>query len=275
MEFNMVKDYKWVVFDLDGTLLNSAKELTDEVRQAISMLTANDKQVFIATGRHALIASKYIYDLDLNTPLIACNGALIMDIRNEQILHMKLIKPDIALKVVSYCRQNQLDFLVYVPKAIYYSENSKRVNVIIKYNNSVEEKLRAPLYSAESLDVLNEDIIKILIRTDDDNLIKKLNEDVNKDGSLTIVQSEENLFDIMASGVSKGAGLSILAKHFGIDLERTVVFGDNYNDISMFELAGMSIAMGNAEEELKRIADYITLSNDESGVSRAIYKYIL
>ena len=168
MEFNMVKDYKWVVFDLDGTLLNSAKELTDEVRQAISMLTANDKQVFIATGRHALIASKYIYDLDLNTPLIACNGALIMDIRNEQILHMKLIKPDIALKVVSYCRQNQLDFLVYVPKAIYYSENSKRVNVIIKYNNSVEEKLRAPLYSAESLDVLNEDIIKILIRTDDD-----------------------------------------------------------------------------------------------------------
>ena len=271
----MVKDYKWVVFDLDGTLLNSAKELTDEVRQAISMLTANDKQVFIATGRHALIASKYIYDLDLNTPLIACNGALIMDIRNEQILHMKLIKPDIALKVVSYCRQNQLDFLVYVPKAIYYSENSKRVNVIIKYNNSVEEKLRAPLYSAESLDVLNEDIIKILIRTDDDNLIKKLNEDVNKDGSLTIVQSEENLFDIMASGVSKGAGLSILAKHFGIYLERTVVFGDNYNDISMFELAGMSIAMGNAEEELKRIADYITLSKDESGVSRAIYKYIL
>lgn len=69
--------------------------------------------------------------------------------------------------------------------------------------------------------------------------------------------------------------VSHLILQFKIDLKRTVVFGDNHNDISMFQVAGLSIAMGNAEEELKRVADHITLTNDESGVSDAIYKYIL
>ncbi len=270
-----MKDYKWIVFDLDGTLLNSDKEITDEVKKAISLLKAEDKQVFIATGRHSLMASKYIYDLGLETPLIACNGALIINVRNEQILHMELIKPAIAAKLVSYCKENQLDFLVYVPNAIYYSENSIRVNAVIEYNNTVGKELQAPLYSVQELDVLKEDIIKVLIRSDDSHLIDKLNEDINEDGTLTIVKSEVDLVDIMARGVSKGSGLEFLSRHFNIDLKRTVVFGDNHNDISMFQVAGLSIAMGNAEEELKRVADHITLTNDESGVSDAIYKYIL
>jgi len=275
MEIKIVKDYKCFVFDLDGTLLNSAKEITDEVQKVISLLKAKDKQIFIATGRHALIASKYIYELDLNTPLIACNGALIKDVRNNEIIYMKLIKSVVASKVITYCMQEQLDFLVYTPKAIYHSENSSRVNVVIEYNNSVNKQFRAPLYNVQALDVLKQDIIKVLVRSDDGNIFEKLNNDINKDGSLTIVKSDEDLIDIMTSGVSKGDGLNILAKHLDIDLESTVAFGDSHNDISMFEVAGLSIAMGNAEEELKRIADYITLSNDESGISHAIYKYVL
>lgn len=275
MEPKIVKDYKYIVFDLDGTLLNSAKEITEENRKAVSLLKEKNKQIFIATGRHTLIASKYIYELGLKTPMIACNGALIKDVQNDLTLHMKVINSVAASKIISYCKQNQLDFLVYTPKAIYHSENSKRVNVVIKYNNTVDKELRAPLYTIQKLDVLKQDIIKILIRSDDDSLIVKLNEDVNKDGSVTIVKSEDDLIDIMTSGVSKGDGLNILAKHLNIDLESTAVFGDNHNDISMFQVAALSIAMGNAEEKLKKIANHITLSNDDSGVSHGIYKYIL
>lgn len=270
-----MKGYKWVVFDLDGTLLDSGKEITNENRKAINLLKANGIEVIIATGRHSSNSSKFVYELGVTTPIIACNGALIRDVRKDTTLRIKEIKPGVALNVVNYCKQNQLDFLVYTSEAIFYSDNSERFKVIKAYNNSVNEKLRVPLYRVKTLDVSQQNIIKILVRSKDCNVFEKLNKYVNKDGRLTIVKSEDDLIDIMTSGVSKGDGLDFLAKHLGIDLENTAVFGDNHNDISMFKVAGLSIAMGNAEEELKRIADHITLSNDELGVSRAIYKYIL
>ena len=270
-----VKKLQWIVCDLDGTLLNSAKEITDENRKAIELLNAKGKQVIIATGRHDLIANKYFYELELTTPIIACNGALIKDIRSGKVLYMKVIKPAVALKVLDFCENNKLDYLVYTPKAIYYSENSKRITIVREYNNSVKKELQAPTYSVKALDVSNEDIIKILIISKDEKLSGKLNENFNKDGSLTIVSSEKSLIDIMSWGISKGNALMVLSEYLDMDLEDTVVFGDNHNDISMFKVAGLSIAVANAEEELKQAATHITLSNDESGVSHAIYKYIL
>lgn len=270
-----MKNYKLIVCDLDGTLLNSAREITDENRKAIELLKAKGKQVIIATGRHDLIANKYFYELGLATPIIACNGALIKDIHSDKVLYMKVMEPAVVSEVLDFCEYNQLDYLVYTPKAIYYSENSERINLVRKYNNSVKRELQAPNYCVTALDPLNQDVIKILIRSQDEHIHKILNECINKDGRLTIVKSEKGLIDIMNSGVSKGDALVTLSEHLDMNLKDTVVFGDNHNDISMFKVAGLSIAVANAEEDLKRVADHITLSNDESGVSHAIYKYIL
>ncbi len=270
-----MQDYKWIVCDLDCTLLNSAKEITDENRNAIGLLKKKGKQVIIATGRLDLISNKYVDELGLMTPIIACNGALIKDIHNDKVLYMKCIKPVVASDVLDFCEKNQLDYLVYTPKTIYYSENSKRINFIREYNNNVKKELQVPNYSVKALDILNQDIIKVLITSQDDHILEKLNEGINKEGRLTIVRSEKGLIDIMNSGISKGGALVTLAEHLNMDLKDTVVFGDNYNDISMFKVAGLSIAVANAEEDLKQAADYITLSNDESGVGHAIYKYVL
>jgi len=272
----IVKGYKWVVFDLDGTLLDSRKEITDKDREAIDRLKAIGIEVIIATGRHSSNSSKYIYDLGITAPIIACNGALIRDVRKDLTLRALEMDSDVALNVIEYCKQTQLDFLVYTSNAIFYSDNSERINVIKAYNESVkDEKLRAPIYRINTLDVSRQNIIKVLVRSNEYNVYANLREYVNKDGRLTIVKSDNDLIDIMTEGVSKGDGLKFLAQYLEMDLKRTVVIGDNHNDISMFEVAGLSIAMGNADDELKRIADYITLSNDESGVSHAIYKYIL
>jgi Cof subfamily protein (haloacid dehalogenase superfamily) len=270
-----VKKYRWIICDLDGTLLNSAGEITYENRKAIELLKAKGKQVIIATGRHDLIANKYFYELDLTTPIIACNGALIKDILNDKVLYMKVIESMVALKVLNFCELNQLDYLVYTPNAIYYSENSKRINIVREYNNSVKKELQAPTYSVKALDTSNEDIIKILVVSQEENILEKLNESINKDGGLTIVPSGKGLIDIMSPGISKGGALVAISEYMNMDLEDTVVFGDNHNDISMFKVAGLPIAMANSEEELKQIATHITLSNDESGVSQGIYKYVL
>jgi len=270
-----VKGYKWIVFDLDGTLLNSSKEITVEDRKAIELLKTKGIGVIIATGRHPSNSSKYIFELGITTPIIACNGALIKDVRNGTTLRMKVIGSDVALNLMNYCALNKLDYLVYTSDAIYYSDNSKRIESLKAYNESVNKELRIPLYRINALDISQQNIVKILVRSNDNNVFEKLREFIDQDGRLTIVKSENELIDIMSRGVSKGDGLEFLAKHLNIDLRRTAVFGDNHNDISMFKVAGLSIAMGNAEEELKEIADYVTLSNNQSGVSHAIYKYIL
>ncbi|MFY9497517.1 MAG: Cof-type HAD-IIB family hydrolase [Tepidanaerobacteraceae bacterium] len=267
--------YKLIVLDLDGTLLDSNKEITDKDRKAIDLLKNMGILVTIATGRHPSNSSKYVYELGITIPIIACNGALIRDVRNGTTLRMKEVDSDVALKVINYCKQKQLDFLVYTSDAIYYSDNSERIKAIQAYNDSVSQELRVPLYRMKSLDISQQSIIKILVRSNEYQVFEKLEEHVKKDGRLTIVKSESDLIDIMTKGVSKGDGLEFLAKHLDIDLRYTVAFGDNHNDMSMLEVAGLSIAMGNAEEELKEIADYITVSNDESGVSHAVYKYIL
>ncbi|WP_296970225.1 Cof-type HAD-IIB family hydrolase [Tepidanaerobacter sp. EBM-38] len=271
----MANEYKWIVCDLDGTLLNAAGEITDENRKAIEILKAKGKEVIIATGRHDLIANKYLYELDLATPIIACNGALIKDVLTGEILYMKTMEPDIAAKLVDYCKDNRLDYLVYTPEGIYYSENSKRINLVREYNMSVKKELQAQSYSVKDLDISNQDIIKVLINDQDKHILERLNKDINTDNSLAIVSSGRGLIDIMSWGVSKGNALITLSKHLDIDFEEIVVFGDNHNDISMFEVAGLSIAVDNAEEELKKVADYVTLSNDMSGVGYAIYKYVL
>ena len=270
-----MKNFQWIVCDLDGTLLNSAGEITDENRKAVELLNAKGKQVIIATGRHDLIAKKYYYELGLTTPIIACNGALIKDILSDKVLYMKVIDSIVASKVLNFCELKQLDYLVYTPKAIYYSENSKRINIVREYNNSVNKELQAPIYSVKALDASNEDIIKVLVVSQDENILEKLHKGINKDDKLTIVSSGQGLIDIMSSGISKGGALIALSEQLDMDLKATVVFGDNYNDASMFKVAGLSVAVANAEAELKHIATHITLSNDESGVSHGIYKYIL
>ncbi len=266
--------YKLVVCDLDGTLLNSAEEISQENKKAVNMLKDAGIEFAIATGRHDLIAAKYIYDLDIKTPLIACNGALIKDVRRKRVLYEKLIPSDIAARVINYCKTNYFDYLVYTPDAIYYSEDSQRVNVVMNYNKSVKEELRAKTYKIRDLDISRDKIIKILIASQEDKIIEKLDNDINQDNSLTIVSSGNGLIDIMRSGASKGNALLILCDKLGILPKETVVFGDSHNDISMFEVAGLAIAPENAEEEVKKAADYVTLSNDMSGVAHAIMSII-
>ena len=112
--------------------------------------------------------------------------------------------------------------------------------------------MRAPLFRIEDFKG-NKEIIKFLIIDDDKSMIEKLNNDVNTDNSLTIVSSGETLIDIMNKGISKGDAVSALSNYLNIDLKETVVLGDNHNDLSMFNVAGLSIAVDNAEKLLKQL----------------------
>ena len=269
--------YKLVVSDLDGTLLNSKKEVSNKNQRAIEALRERGIFFAIATGRSDLLTRRYISELDITTPIITCNGGIIKDMHKDEIIHKQLLPLPKALEVIEYCKTQQWDYLVYTPEIIYYTEKSIRIEFIREYNRNVTEDLRVPIQPiGELLKKEKEQILKILIRNEDESaVLQKLGDNLNKDHRFAMVSSGTGLIDIMTTGVSKGNATRVLAKYLGVDLAETVVLGDKHNDMSMFEVAGLSVAMENAEEELKKAADVVTLSNDASGFCDAIYKYVL
>jgi len=269
--------YKLVVSDLDGTLLNSAKEVSNSDRRAIEALRESGIFFAIATGRSDLLTKRYLLELNITTPVIACNGSLIKDMRKDEIIHGQLIPLPMALAVIDYCDSKQWDYLVYTPEIVYYTEKSKRIEFIRDYNRSVAEDIQVPIRSiSELLKHDKAEILKILIKKEEEQaVIRELDDKFNKDHELAMVSSGTGLIDVMTTDVSKGNATAVLAEYLGVDLTETVVLGDNYNDISMFKVAGLSIAMENAEEELKKMADIVTSSNDDSGFCDAVYRYIL
>jgi Cof subfamily protein (haloacid dehalogenase superfamily) len=155
-----------------------------------------------------------------------------------------------------------------------YSNGSNYI--IDKYeevNNSVAEDLQIPIKYVddtiiESIDSI--DVLKVLLVCDNHDEVKSLEVNFSKFKDLTVVSSANRLLDIMASNISKGNALKILSDKLRVNLNEVIAFGDNYNDIEMLKCAGMSVAMGNAVQEVKKIAKYITKSNDEDGIAYAI-----
>jgi Cof subfamily protein (haloacid dehalogenase superfamily) len=270
-------DYKWVICDLDGTLLNSDSTLSEENTKAIKDLMLNGINVILATGRLDTMAKIYIDKLNIKNPVISCNGGLIRNPETGEILYIKLIDKGLAKEILNFILSNNLNFLIYTPDMVYYSENNPRIPRYSKLNESVREELRMPLASFKNqvLDIDDLEIIKILILSENLDLINELMENFKFNEELEVVSSAKGFLDIMAYGVTKGNALKILGKKLNIDFEKAAAFGDNYNDISMLELVKLPITMENGEESIKEMAKFITLSNDEAGVAYAVYHKIL
>ncbi|WP_373898053.1 Cof-type HAD-IIB family hydrolase [Haloimpatiens sp. FM7315] len=269
--------YKYCVCDLDGTLLNSDHEITEENKKAIATLIKNNFKVVFATGRVDLMVRRYFKEIKVNMPVISCNGALIRNLHTNKILYSKNINLEIAKKILNYCLENNIHFLVYTPNSIFYSENNPRIDMLTSLKKDAGKEIE--FYLKPSDDIHNHieeiDVLKILMISDDSTIINNAFLEFKDNKDLTVVSSSKGLLDLMSSNINKGEALEILSKKMDIDLKKAIAFGDNYNDINMFEKVGFPIAVGNAEEPVKKKAKFVTLSNNESGVAYAIYEKIL
>lgn len=269
-------DIKWCVFDLDGTLLNKKGELTRATIATVRQVIQAGITVVLATGRSPLFIKKIVAQLGVVCPVISCNGGLIVDIRQDDILFSKTIPDYMVQKIAKYCLQQQAETFVYSYDHIYYSNPSSRTLKYQRYNTEVQASFKIPLREMRSgNDLPLGQVIKFFICNLDEVQASEFEQLFNSQNQLTLVSSAKKALDIMANGVSKGTGLNFMAEKIGMDLAQTAVFGDNFNDISMLQLAGCPIAVGNAEEAVKAVAKYVTGSNDEDGVAQALRKYVL
>lgn len=270
--------YKWCVCDMDGTLLNSEDIISKENEAALKKLQQIGLEVIIASGRVDLLLKSYIKQLNLKGSIICCNGGLIKNIETGEILYSNVMDKNVVKQILAYSLENNINFLIYTNDIVYSNKNNPKANKYESLNKSLSKDLQIPIrYMDKTLleNIKDVDIFKILLVCDSHEIVETAEKYFSNFDNLTAVSSVKGLLDIMASNTSKGNGLKFLSERLNIDLSKVIAFGDNYNDIEMFQSVGMPIAMGNAVDEVKIQAKYVTKSNDESGIAYAINNYIL
>ena len=278
-----------IALDMDGTLLNAEGEISNENKEAILQAQRLGHIVIIATGRSYMDAERQLRLADLECPVVSLNGAVITLADRTVAASTPLNKEDIIPTLRWMNEIPELYYEVYTEDNVYV-ELDKRVQLeklAAHKDTEVPEEL-AWLLQAMVDQQFQQAAVTYVEKMEDvwskeENLIYKtlvfsLNRELLKEASarfaaipgLIITASHVNNIEINHEEANKGAGVSMLAAHYGIPAEQVAVMGDSYNDLPMFEMAGYKIAMENPAPVLKQTADFITLSHTENGVAAGL-----
>lgn len=276
----MRKKIKLVVSDLDGTLLDSYNRISPENKAAVFALREQGIRFTVATGRLDCMARIYFEELEIDEPVISCNGALIRTGLSHEIVHLQRMRPEMAEKIIRFSDELGLDYLVYDTDVVYYPPNSYRIQAYRDYNalarryNSQECVTERFTIEADVAQVAH-CACKIYLHSPQVEKIARTREFIARETDLIAVSSMDDNLDVAPPGQTKGGAVAWLADYYGITADEICVFGDNDNDVSMFEHAGLSFAMRDGTPLAHASASHIAESNDCSGVGRAIRQYIL
>ncbi|AAM24960.1 MAG: putative hydrolases of the HAD superfamily [Caldanaerobacter subterraneus] len=270
--------YKLIAIDMDDTLLRHDKTISEENIKALHRAREKGVYVVIATGR--VFASAYAYAdmIGFRTYIIASNGALIRDPDNNTI-YESILDYNNMIEVIRTCQKYgtyfQLisDTTVYTPEITNKFQRYAEWNALLKTEIKVEvEEIENPLEEAEKL---KDRVLKVIVFNEDPDLLKRIRSELSERLDVQITSSYVDNIEIMNKGVSKGRALEILGRYLGVSREEMIAIGDSENDIEMIKFAGLGVAMENAIDEVKKVADFITKSNMEDGVKHVIEKFIL
>lgn len=266
-----------VALDLDGTLLNNAHEITQETIDIIEALKEKNIKVVIATGRTFTAAKRYHNLLKLNTPLISCNGGFIYKPDTDEIIDEHPIEKTTLEETFDILENEEIFYQFYTRKTIYSKEIKYLLENWIHQNKQLdsEDRINIELVAHPS-EVLSKkkEIFKLLIIEENKDIWNKIYQQMKKFDDLELVSSFEGALDIMVKNVTKAQGLQKVCDYYNIPIENTLAIGDNNNDAEMLKTAKIGIAVENATTIAKNAADYITASNEENGVLKALKRYL-
>lgn len=264
--------YSFAVSDFDGTLLKSDGTVDEQTIKIINAFKQRGGIFAICTGRMSTSIIPLCKQMGLNGYVITFNGAEICDIESGKKIFSSHVSNNACIKLLKYAEKNGYKIQVYPNDILTVDKTCLNYE---KYAN----KCRVPLCEAnEKLSELFKrngyDSAKVLFYTDSKRKEKMLFE-INEllENKFQVVNSNSEHIDVMAKDVSKGKTLLRLCDIIGIKTEKVICFGDELNDLSMLQLAGLSIAVDNANPKLKEFCKLITLSNDQGGVGATLKEY--
>ena len=256
---------KLIAVDIDGTLLNSQRQVTPEVFQAIQEAKAAGVKVVIATGRPIPGVLSLLEELNLNQDgdyVITFNGGLVQETSTGN---------ELIRETLSY--EDYLDIEVLANKL---GVHSHAITNIGRYTVHESTLVHMPIYYRTPEEVADKEFVKAMYIDEPeilDAVIAKLPQEFYD--RFTIVKSTPFYLEILKKTANKGIAVTHLAEKLGLSKEETMAIGDEENDRAMLEVVGSPVVMENGNPEIKKIAKHITKSNDESGVAYAIRKWVL
>lgn len=288
--------YKLVAIDLDGTLLNSYGEVSNENKQAIKNAINKGVEVVLSSGRIGDSVESIAHDLSANNYYISGNGSMLYNMQEDKIEYENFIEKEKMLKLIKICEENSIYYSIYTENmvitkslkynvAFYNYENSKKafdkrtnINIVQNIYEYVEN-------------LKNNKFLKITICDDSEIIFSRIIDKFKKINNIDVldvahmsrkiikegteeVPVEYYYTEITNKNVDKWTAIEILIKKLNIKREEVIAIGDNMNDKLMIKNAGIGVAMGQANPKIKEIADFITQDNNNNGVANILNKLI-
>jgi Cof subfamily protein (haloacid dehalogenase superfamily) len=268
--------YKLLVVDVDGTLVDKEGIISDVDVQAIAKAQSAGIRVSLSTGRVIQACRRIIAELSLEGHHIFYDGAVISDPLKNDVIYMKTIDEQVVRRAVEFSRLNKIYLELYTTEK-FYAERTNWSDTVHRNYFGVDPVIDDLDKICECYKIVKAELISRSKEEDEQILMFKK----EFDGALRFSPAHSpahpniEFMNIVDPGVSKGAALRFLIEHLALNKDEVLAIGDGLNDVPLFEAAGTKVAMGNAYNELKLLADDITLDVENGGVAAAIEKYLL
>ena len=267
--------YKIVVLDVDGTLLNSDRIITDRMRVALIKIQQMGVRIVLATGRPTYGVMPLAKELELDKNdgyILPYNGGQIISAKTGNILFEKRINIKSLPYLDRKANKNNFAILTYHEDTIYTNDIANEH--IIKEAELNSMRLKEVSSFAESITFSP---YKCMLVSDNEPALVDLEGHWKRRlaGEVDVFRSEKFFLEVVPPFIDKANTLSLLLEKLEVKPENVIAIGDGVRDVAMIQVAGLGIAMGNAQDSVKACADYVTLTNDEDGVALALENLLL
>lgn len=263
-----------IVSDFDGTLISSEQTVNKEVRQAIEEYVSCGGIFAVCTGRMLCSILPRVRELGLKGLVVGYQGTVIAEIESGKIIKKNAINYKEVAEICAFISSLNQTVNTYSEEVLYTDipKDNIYLNRYEKITGVDAVSVDIPMAEFVINNKLDCQKITCLVAPEErERLYKNLKEKFGERFDITC--SAEVLVEVSPLGDNKGEALRYIAGYFDIPMQSTVAIGDNLNDMSMIKSAGIGVAVGNAVEELKMAADYVTVSNNEGAVAKIIKKY--
>jgi Cof subfamily protein (haloacid dehalogenase superfamily) len=259
-----------LAIDLDFTLLDADRNIPEPNRLAIRGAVEAGMAVVLASGRIASGIRHYADQLSLDTPIVSCNGAFVVQGRPHEggweVIEKHSLDAGVTRRALDFCRERGVHVNSYADDQVFFPEENAWTDMYLRRVRSARPQTIGwdALYATSPqklIAVASPETIQA-IAVDAENLFS------HEEAALTL--SEPEYLEFMSPGCNKGTGVAAVARSLGIDRARTAAIGDYFNDIEMLRWVGTSAAVANAPDEVKRAADHVVAQNDQGGVGAFI-----
>ena len=265
---------KLIALDTDGTLLNSKNKILPSTKTAIKKALDQGIKVVLCSGRPIAGLAHFMNELGINGSdqyAVTLNGAITRN-ADGKIMTKDLVSNELYRKLTEYAKEQKAPFNIVDPdsRIITADHDIDYFELLQAWENTAPMFIRTPDEMPKDFQISKGCFVgsKDILDKVEPNLREKFSND------LYIVRADDHFLECLHPNVNKGNGLKELGEKIGINTDEMIAFGDEKNDISMFDVVGTAVAMGNGSQEAKDHADFVTASNDEDGIAKALDKFV-